>query len=342
MTELKNFGTVNKKELKAVPEKNEKKKINLEIMQAMPELSPQDRKKALEKMSLEDIRQLQQESPTQVGCDSPLLRRVKMEIQQTKSAVGSFLVGFGIKPMQPVKSAQGDSVITGKSKSPIKSKDAAKPMGLAGLFGGGATTPIQEVKEPTAKPESTNLAAKPAAKPRATGSLPLNSKPTPKTKTPVRPTPTKPAKPSNTQAKTLKPGNRGPNANSAKKTPKKPATVPKFKTSGVNKDISEVPAINDIDLDHNLEEALLAELEAPSKTPESPVRADHESISFNEKSASPAKDGMPSWAAEEEEEEKEKEVEKENDNVYSRMKLLASYMRVGKKRRTKNLDDEDF
>jgi hypothetical protein len=64
VTELKNFGSVNKKELKAVPEKNEKKKVNLEIMQAMPELSPEDRKKALEKMSLEDIRQLQQESPT--------------------------------------------------------------------------------------------------------------------------------------------------------------------------------------------------------------------------------------------------------------------------------------
>jgi hypothetical protein len=47
-----------------VPEKNEKKKINLEIMQAMPELSPEDRKKALEKMSLEEIRQLQLESPT--------------------------------------------------------------------------------------------------------------------------------------------------------------------------------------------------------------------------------------------------------------------------------------
>jgi hypothetical protein len=273
------------------------------------------------------------------------LRRVKKELQQTKNAVGAFLGGFGIKPMQPLKSSQGDSVIKGNSKSLIKSKDAAKPLGLAGLFGGGAPTPtpvkeakeVKEVKEPTTKPGTSNLVAKPAPKPLATAPMPAFAKPKPGPRTPVNPTPTKPAKPSNANAKTLKPTNKGPKGASGKKTPKKPTKVAKFGAGGLKGDISEVPKINDIDLDDDLEE-VLAEMKAPAETPESSVKADQDSISFNEKSPSPGKNKRRSWAAEEEPE----QAKNPNDNVYSRMKLLANYMSVGTRRRTVNLDDEDF
>lgn len=271
----------------------------------------------------------------------------------TKNAVGAFLGGFGIKPMQPLKISQGDSVITGKSKSPIKSKDAAKPLGLAGMFGGGAPTPIQEAKEikevivPTTQPGIFNLAAKPAPKPRATAPLPTPTKPKPASKTPVKPTPTKtpvkptrakPTKPSNAPPKTLKPTNKGPKgASGSKKTPKKPTTVSKSPAGGLKGDISEVPIINDIDWNDDLEE-VLAIIQAPGETSESPDKAEQDSISFNEKSASPGKGKRASWAAEEGSE----QAGNGNDNVYSRMKLLANYMSVGKRRKIVNLDDEDF
>jgi hypothetical protein len=260
--------------------------------------------------------------------------------------------------MQPPKISQGDSVVTGKSKSPVKSKDAAKPLGLAELFGGGAPTPIQEAKEvkeviePTTKPGIFNLSAKPAPKPPATAPLfapaktPVKPAKTPvkpaKTpvkpaKTPVKPSPTKPTKPSDAPSKTLKPTNKGPKVASGKKTAKKATAVSKSPAGGLKEDISEVPIINDIDLDDDLEEVLVI-FKAPGEIPESPDKADQDSISFNEISVSPGKGKRLSWAAEEGSE----QAGNGNDNVYSRMKLLANYMSVGKRRKTVNLDDEDF
>lgn len=318
--ELKNFGTVNKKELKLAPEKEAKKKINLEIMQAMPDLSPDDRRKALDKLTLDEIKQLQQDSPTQQGCESPLLKRVKKDIQQTKSAIGTFLGGFGIKPMKPANKDPA-SKSGNVSRSSSKPKDGGKPSGLAGLMGGfGApmdeVKEVKEVKETTVKPGASKVGSKTVAKVDAktapkSATKPVrgaisNTKPKSGARTPVKPAPAKSAKPST--------GKKGVKKESQQKTAEKPELPLDVGVEVQAQDISEIAIVGEKDVDPELK-AVLDQIQAPEK--------------------------KPAWYQEEEEEE---QVEGANENVYSKMKLLANYMTAGsrRKRRVDDDDDEDF